>query len=465
MRGLFKRFAFRAPEPLINAARRAYHSLPPHIRYGRGYRRALAAFAESEFRDRKELEAEQEKRLETLIHHCFKNVPYYRRLFAEHGLKLQDIQGLSDLSKIPVLTKKTVKENGDLLVARNVPLHRREPAHTSGSTGTPLDFIVDSSCVPIERALAHRHLLWLGYGEGDKVARFREPRMSEATELAEVKGGGREMVISLLRGDEAEMQSIVAALQSFRPTFISAWPSGLYLLARWMRKRGITIHPPRYLVTSSENLYPHAKELIEEHLGAPVIDWYGQEESVAVAMQCEYSQGYHVQTEVCIVEFGPSVKGYCEIIGTNLCNMAMPFLRYKTGDLALRSDRPCPCGRRHPTIGDIVGREADFLSTPDGRVLSPLGLTYVFHHADDVREGQIVQEDLDYLRVLVVPWEGISNRTVEHLKQAVLDHVDCPGMRVDVETVEDIPRTPGGKRPFLVSKAPPDWSWMGVGSA
>ncbi len=410
------------------------------------------------------MEARQEERLETLVHHCFKNVPYYRRLFNEHGLKPRDIQGISDLNKIPVLTKDAVKKNRDLLVARNVPIHRREPAHTSGVTGSPLDFLVDSSCVAIERALAHRHLLWLGYGEGDTVARFREPRLSEATELAEVRGRGREMAISLLRGDEAELERIAAALQLFRPTFISAWPSGLYLLARWMRKRGITIQRPRYLVTSSENLYPNVKELIEEHLGAPVIDWYGQEESVAVAMQCEYAQGYHVQTEVCIVELEPSFGGYSEIIGTNLCNMAMPFLRYRTGDLALKSDLPCPCGRRHPTIGGILGREADFLTIPDGRVLSPLGLTYVFHHADDVREGQIVQEDLDYLRVLVVPWEGISDSTVEKLKHAVLDHVDCPGVRVEVETVEDIPRTPGGKRPFLVSKAPPDWSWTGVGS-
>jgi phenylacetate-CoA ligase len=58
-----------------------------------------------------ELENYQNEKLARLIRHAYENVPYYSKLFKENGLRPDDVQTTSDLAKIPILTKKTIREN------------------------------------------------------------------------------------------------------------------------------------------------------------------------------------------------------------------------------------------------------------------------------------------------------------------------------------------------------------------
>jgi phenylacetate-CoA ligase len=303
----------------------------------------------------------------------------------------------------------------------------------------------------MDRALALRHMLWLGYRKSDSVARFRVFRFSNPNKLIEYDRIGRELRLTLDRGDESELARTADALNSFKPYFISAWPSCLYILARWLGKTGQKIHSPRYIITSSENLYPHVRETIERAIGAPVIDWYGQEESVAVAMQCSEARGYHIQMEAGFVELIPRHGGYFEIVGTNLHNFVMPFVRYRTGDLVAEGLGTCNCGREHPTLSGIIGRESDLIVTHRNTIVSSLGLNFVFHHLDEIKESQIIQESLERLHIKVVPWNKLGPHTLKTLKKRVSDHMQWDGMEIHVEQVDHIPRNAGGKRPFFMS--------------
>ena len=44
-----------------------------------------------------------------------------------------------------------------------------------------------------------------------------------------------------------------------------------------------------------------------------------------------------------------------EIIVTDLFNYGMPLIRYKIGDVAIVTDRKCPCGSNLPLIDKIIG--------------------------------------------------------------------------------------------------------------
>ncbi|AFM23499.1 phenylacetate--CoA ligase family protein [Desulfomonile tiedjei] len=446
-----KSYVRKAPTPFVAGAEFIYRLIPPKLRYGKGFRDALHLLEQSEHWNHRELTAYQEKKLEPLIHHCFANVPYYRRLFDERGLKPQDFQSSEDLKKLPYLTKRIITRERNNLIARNMGSWRRDPAHTSGSTGSPFDFYVDDATLSMDRALALRHMFWLGYRKSDSVARFRVFRFSNPNKLLEYDRVGRELRLTLDRGDERELAQTADALNSFKPDFISAWPSCLYVLARWLKTNRRKIHSPRYIITSSENLYPHMRETIEVAIGAPVIDWYGQEESVAVAMQCAEARGYHIQMEAGYVELVPRHGGYFEIVGTNLHNFVMPFLRYRTGDLVTGSFGTCTCGRQHPTLSGIIGRESDLIVTPGNTVVSSLGLNFVFHHLDEVKESQIVQESLNSLHIKVVPWNKLGTHTLKTLEKRVREHMQWDAMDIRVEQVDHIPRNAGGKRPFFLS--------------
>jgi phenylacetate-CoA ligase len=153
-----------------------------------------------------------------------------------------------------------------------------------------------------------------------------------------------------------------------------------------------------------------------------------------------------------VVELRHFRQGLVEIVGTCLHNFAMPFIRYQTGDLAEPSAGFCPCGRQHPVLSRIVGREADFIVTPEGNIVSPLMLNFLFHRRNDIRLGQIIQEDLNFIRVKLVPWEHISLETKEGLVRELRRALESSNMTISVEEVHEIPRTVGCKRPFVISR-------------
>jgi phenylacetate-CoA ligase len=453
MRGFIKAFLQRrVPAPVRNWAQFVADRIPPSVRYGRPYRDAVALLRESETWDEETLVAYQEKRLQVLVNHCYNNIPYYREIFQQNSLTPGDIQSVNDLQKLPFLTKEIVRKRKKDLIASNISFLNRDQVFTSGSTGAPLDFYMDPTTRPMERALAFRHLLWLGYKRGDRIAVFKVLPLQNARRFYQHFRWGGELRISFRDMGEQRLAKMVDLLEQFKPAFISAWPSSLYILARWMRRNKRTINPPKFIVTGSENMYPHMTELIEEVFKAPVSDFYGQEESVAIAMQCSEGAGYHIQMEMGIVEMLPFREGMSEIVGTGLHNMAMPFLRYRTGDLAANGAGPCPCGRKHPLISSIIGREADLIVTPERKVVSPLLLNYPFHRLEEIKEGQVIQEDIRTLRIIIVPWERISESTREQLRNEVKDCLASPAMRVIIEEAAEIPRAGSWKKAFVVSR-------------
>jgi len=454
LRGFLRDLFRKAPAPVLEWGQLAYHLLPRTWRYGKAFKDALALFAQSESWDQETLVTYQERLLEPLLAHCYENVPYYREVFQERDLKPRDIQSIADLSKLPVLTKEIVRKRYRDLIAANVSAVGRESARTSGSSGSPLEFFMDGTTRAVERALALRRLLWLDYRPTDVLAYFKVLPLSNPDRFIRYFPGARELRISFHNSDDERLAQMVEALNRFRPAFMDGWPSCMLVLARWLERTGKSIPAPRYIATSSENLFPETRRTIENVFKAPVIDFYGQEESVAAAMQCRFAAGYHVQMEVAVLELLPVQESeVAQVVGTCLHNRAMPLIRYRTGDLAIKGDQgPCACGRKHWTVAGFIGREADVVWTPENQMVSSLVLHYVFYDFDEIKEAQIIQEDLSTLRILVVPWEKLSDETRKGMLKETRSRLQSPGMTLIVQAVDEIPATPGGKRPFMVSR-------------
>ena len=101
------------PHPLKQGLRYAYGAIaiPPSIRYGKVFRDTYAFLQQSQWWSRQKLEEYQMQQLSSLLHHAYENVPYYRGVFDERGLKPGDVQNFDDLKKLPYLTKDDFKEH------------------------------------------------------------------------------------------------------------------------------------------------------------------------------------------------------------------------------------------------------------------------------------------------------------------------------------------------------------------
>jgi phenylacetate-CoA ligase len=237
-----------------------------------------------------------------------------------------------------------------------------------------------------------------------------------------------------------------------RITYLWGYSSALHALAEGAlraRRRDLQM---RVAVTNAEPLTPEQRAAISEAFRCPVRETYGMAEIVAAAGECDAGL-LHLWPEVGIVETRPDSAGAgrAELICTGLANPDMPLIRYRLGDCGgpVRwLDAPCACGRLLPVLETIEGRADDVVYTRDGRSIGRLDP--VLKEALPVSEVQIVQERLDFFRVLYVPGEGFSAASAGAIVRRLRDRVGP--VTVELEKVRQIPRGANGKMRAVVCK-------------
>jgi len=132
-----------------------------------------------------------------------------------------------------------------------------------------------------------------------------------------------------------------------------------------------------------------------------------------------------------------------DIVITNLFNYAMPFIRYKLGDVASLSCEECSCGRTLPLMHELSGRNNDFIVLPDGRRLPPWFFWNKIDYAG-VSAFKIVQERIDLIRIWLKVPRGYEKNQVERT-EAGLRSVFGEGVSTVIEIVDEIPRDNTGK--------------------
>jgi phenylacetate-CoA ligase len=112
------------------------------------------------------------------------------------------------------------------------------------------------------------------------------------------------------------------------------------------------------------------REAVEAALGLTALDIYGLSEIVGpgVSAECEQRAGAHVNEDHFLVEVVDPQTGEAlpdgevgELVFSTLTKEALPFLRYRTGDLASMTREPCACGRTFARMSRVVGRTDDML--------------------------------------------------------------------------------------------------------
>jgi len=137
---------------------------------------------------------------------------------------------------------------------------------------------------------------------------------------------------------------------------------------------------------------------------------------------------------------------------TDLCNRAMPIIRYEVGDMAAWAERPCPCGRGLPVLDRIEGRVADYVVTRRGELISGISLTENFAVlVPGVAQMQIVQEEVDRFLFRIVKADDFGPASLERIRSLVAERFG-PEVRYDCQFVDHIPPEPSGKYRFCISK-------------
>lgn len=449
-----------------------YVTLPLYaMRHGDDTMRRVRDFRKSQWLSADELHRIQLVRMKKLVRQAFLHTRYYRELAKQIGAQPEDIRSFDDFSKIPVLPKSALQERLPDLLADNVPAGDIYRGLTSGSSGQPTEYYQQVSNSNLRHAAGQRlmemaghdygkriFLIWravtdsLDPGQGDRQAKDTRPwpvrlKVALYNKFA-IDNPIRRFDPSLL--GEAELESMSAEYQSFKPHLIVSYVNSLYQFAHYLADHGGTDIRPEAIVVSSETLYPHQRTLIEEVFGCKVFNRYGLQETGMVAIECPVGSGMHISQEILHLEYEPTVNNDTQIIITDLINHAMPLLRYETGDRGVPDPSPCPCGRGLARIQEIEGRIIELLPTSDGRLVN--GQVFAtFHSIKGIRQYQVVQKTTSHMRVKLATNSEFKEQNVEPIVTTIRQAFG-PDTRVDFEYLEEIPFTRGGKYKLVVSE-------------
>ncbi|MGH2349089.1 MAG: phenylacetate--CoA ligase family protein [bacterium] len=403
----------------------------------------------------------QEFRLRRLVAHAYARVPFYRRWFDDAGAHPDQIRTLDDLARLPLLTKKLLREvPSDDLLDRGARREECFLTETSGSTGQPTRIYKDTRAIFSIAGWGSPMMIarWLGRPGWRMMTMLVRDEHSIETVMMRVLP---RFMLRIREADAlADPAEQAARLNAFRPDLLVSYPSTLRNLALYARDRGLTLHRPQAIIWSAEVLDPPTRALIESVFRSELFAAYGSTEAGLMGLECVYHRGVHVISTRVIVEVlrdgAPAPPGEPgDVVVTDLTNFVFPIIRYAgMGDAARWSPARCPCGRALPLLEMIEGRRVDSFVLPDGRIIHPYTLTLAIQNVPGILQYQLVQERPDRVRVLLARIDTDGQSAAQAITVA-LGAILGPQVSVEVQPVPAIPLAPGERIPRVVRSLVP----------
>lgn len=401
----------------------------------------------------------QNKKLQKLISHCFKNIKYYRELFDEHHIKPNNIKTAADLVKVPVLTKEQLRKRFWDFLPKELPACR--VSRTSGSTGIPVCILSDINSRLHNSAAVIRYRKNLGinfFGTPILTLQKNEQQTHIKPHWTFLQGLHKTYYVNPYTNLDAEIDYAIEILSILKKPAIIAITPAIRALACRIRDGILPAIKPCAVLTTGEYLSHPVRELLEKTFKIKVADIYACNEAGDIAWQCREGL-YHINADNCIIEIlkdGQPIKegDIGEVAITNLNRYSMPFIRYKNGDLAKFAGRDCRCGCKLPALLQIAGRTGEDIYLPDGRII-PWNQLKGFMIHPDIRQFQLIQNEDASLTVKFVPENKNSENQIKNILSSRFDGLLSNSIMIDFSVVKEIAPEPSGKSKLVICRYHP----------
>jgi phenylacetate-CoA ligase len=410
------------------------------------------------------LRALQEQRLRRLVQVAGREVPFYARLFTDHGLGAGDIRSAQDLSRLPLIDKLDLTlDPGKFEAARFASLDGLT-LRSSGTSGLSRTFRHESRSILSALAAGRRQRLVLqrfvkreaGYREavlnrpghaGQQIRAFIASRTLTPRSLE---------LHRLYLSPAQPFPDLARQLTGFAPDVIRGIGSHLGAFFRWVFESNTACHRPLAICYGADAMHPSDRQLIQERLQIPVLGTYQAVEALRLGFECEARQGYHFFPDQCLVrvvdaagrDVAPGERG--EAVITNLVNRATPVINYRLGDFVTLAAGPCSCGRSTPRLLSIDGRLDDLIDCPGGTRMPALVLIPTLQAVPGVHQVQVEQLEMGAFLLRVVAHRGLTCDF--SALRLPFTNLLGPRTRVDIECVDELQREASGKMRSFISR-------------
>jgi len=354
-----------------------------------------------QFKSKEEIKSFQENALKDTLSYLEKYSPFYKRVFRDLKIDVNEVRTLDDLKKLPTTCKTDVQNfNKEFLC---VPKNRVvDYVTTSGTLGDPVTFMLTES--DLERLAYNESVSFSIAGcTSDDVIQLMTTIDRRFMAGMAYFLGARKLGAGMIRvGNGIPELQWNSIMHEFPSTCIVV-PSFLIKLAEFAEQQGIDFkntslkraicigEPLRNIDLSHSTL---TEKILQKWPDISLHSTYASTEMQSSFTECEYFCGAHHQPDLIIIELldehenavSPGEVG--ELVITTLGVEGMPLLRYKTGDLCLAIEEPCKCGRYSLRLSPIVGRKGQMIKYK-GTTLYPSALYDILDNIQGVVNYQV----------------------------------------------------------------------------
>lgn len=375
-----------------------------------------------EYQSAEQIERFQEQRLYEALEYLSGHSPYYRRMFAEHGIDIGGIRTIADLTKIPFTEKKDLQlYNADFLCC---PQHKVvDYITTSGTLGDPVTFCCTDRDLERLAFNEEKSFRCAGVGPGNIVQLMTTLDKRFMAGLAYFLGI-RKLGAGVIRVGNGIPELQWDTIRRIKPDTIMCVPSFILKLIQYAEEHDIDYRNSsiKRIIGIGEGLRDQNFELnllgrrIKEKWDVDLFATYSSTEMGATFSECEYGCGGHVHPELIIVEIigddnRPVPDGqYGEVVITTLGVEGMPLLRFRTGDIAAKRTEQCRCGRNSYRLTPLVGRKNNMIKLK-GTTLYPPAINDVLDNTDYVENYVVLVKESESGTDEVIVKTGLKHAT------------------------------------------------------
>lgn len=419
--------------------------------------------------DRDQILVFQKNRLHRMVKYASRNIPYYRNLFDQYGLTANDIHTPEDLTLLPISSAQDFRSRDDThILSSQVKAEKLVRRSTSGTSGRP--FTVRRTTVEEHLINCFRLRAENQYGVRRQDVQARVAFMSSSHRrdtwpgtLRQRLGLYRQFGVNCL----GSADEILDAIKRIQPDILNGFAGVLAYAGQ--HASGFHGAPyPRTAITGGETLTPFRRTHIEDGFDCSVFSIYGSHEFNVLAWQCPESSQYHICDDNVILEVLrdgiPAKPGELgEVVATGLHSYAMPFIRYRLGDIARQGQKICDCGQPFSTLMEVHGRIHDYFRLPDGTMMHPDRIIVPIMESESAwfDQYQLVQESEDMVVLTVHPSSTPSDAQLLQVEKLAQNQLP-DSVSFAVKLVDHITQDPSGKQRYCKSLVNPqieDFDW------
>lgn len=399
----------------------------------------------------------QRKELVKMLQYAIKHSAFFKEKVGDISINEDNV--LSVLKKFPTITKQTIIDNKWNIFSDEVPHDFKYWRETGGSTGVPLKFPSFASSYYIEDVCQMMLYHMMGFFWGDTVVYFGGDRVSEEKinkneywfKSKNLPYGKYCYCVRYLNDDT--FPYFIESLNKVNPKFLRGFTSSVKEFCRFVKKKNIKLQfQLKGIYLTSESATLEDRKYIESVLHCPVWRQYGHTECSIFAIAkpndlTYYANPLYGYTEILDEDGNQVAEGSIgEITVTGFNILGIPFVRYRTGDLAVFGGET---KYGETILKELLGRSRDFLYDDKGNKVYALSLLFDagnLNLLDYIKAWQIEQNEEGFIIVRIIK-DDTYNKAIE---KDLINVFKYKNITINIVYVDDIAKTKRGKHKFII---------------